>query len=58
MRCMKAPDISGVLGPLPSHISKRESDERDEMARLIRAVLENEDLARELDRLRPGEELT
>lgn len=46
---------SGVLGPLPSHVSTQECRERDELARLIRALLENEDLARELDHARPEE---
>lgn len=48
---------SGILGPLPPHVTLRETRERDELVQLIRAVLENEDLALELDRLRSEEEL-
>lgn len=47
---------SCVLGPLPSQISPRERRERDEVARLVRVLLENEDLACELSRARSPEE--
>jgi hypothetical protein len=41
---------SSVLGPLPPSVSKREARERDRIARMVRALLENDDLACELDR--------
>jgi hypothetical protein len=41
---------SSVLGPLPPNVSKREARERDRVAKMVRSMLEDDDVASELGR--------